>query len=108
LLLSTSQILLITAGNVTVGKLSIKVIFQNESACKLFVTATPKQIGNQLYALLSIKSTCGNDNNIVIGVVVGVTGFLLLIILLFVVIFYGFFRKHLIKRSFSSTEMVIH
>jgi len=79
-----NTILLINATSLYVGNITIQVV-SNEKCKK--ITAITQTIGNQLYALLSEESTCNNDNVLIIGISVGVGGFLLLILLLLIVLF---------------------
>jgi len=78
---------LINATQLNTGNLTIQINNQF-SKCKE-VTAIPKQIDNQLYALLSSQSTCDNTNKIIIGVSVGVGGFLIITALIFVLFFFN-------------------
>jgi len=77
-------ILLVNSTQLNLGNVTITTLNGN-SKCTT-ITASVQTIGNQLYALLSEQSTCGNNNNLIIGISVGVGGGLLLFVILIVVL----------------------
>jgi len=81
---TSGLILLVNSSQLNLGNITVTTLNGNTKCTK--VTATIQPIGNQLYALLSDQSTCNNNNDLIIGISVGVGGALLLLLIITVIV----------------------